>query len=202
MLVSSWDDVVKRFPTLGEQADRPEVDAVREYLESGGIIKVADGKDFRIVYPTKKMIDERIAALRKQRAYYLKQIQKLRTLEREFVPLRLAFDPLYIRHQLKLVADREYREAFKRLGFSWAHFLDPKTRKIIAQFMEDRDYRSRVLQALEESPVYRSRKFGSISDAQRNTRKELITRKVDLLQKQVERIERQMTVLNLLKRWM
>ncbi|HID09627.1 TPA: hypothetical protein EYP13_05330 [Candidatus Micrarchaeota archaeon] len=202
MLISSWNDLVKNFPELARQADRPEVDAIREYLKSGGIIKVADGKDFKIVYPTRKMIDERISALRKQRAYFLKQVQKLRSLERELVPVRLAFDSLYLRHQLKLLADRDYREAFRRLGFSWEHFLDPRTRKIIKQFMDDPDYRSRVLQALDESPVYRSRRFGSISDAYRNTRRELINRKVKVLQKKVEHLERQITMLSLLKRWM
>jgi len=202
MLISSWDDAIKRFPELKERGDQPEVDAVREYLKTGGILKVADGGTFKITYPTKKVIDERVESLRKQRTYFLRQIQKLRSLEREFMPIRLAFDPVFLKHQVKLLADRDYREAFKHLGFSGPHFLDPKTRKIIKQFMDDPEYRSRVLQALDESPVYRSRKFGSISDVHRSTRKELINRKIDVLQKQVDRLERQITLLNLLKRWM
>jgi len=202
MLISSWDDILERFPDLKGRADHPDVDAIREYLKAGGILKVADGKTFKIVYPSWKMIDERVESLRKQRTYFLRQIQKLRSLERDFMPLRLAFDPVYLKHQVKLIADKKYREAFKQLGFSGAHFLDPKTRKIIKQFMDDPDYRSRVLQALDESPVYRSRKFGSISDVHKSTRKDLINRKVDVLQKQVDRIERQITFLNLLKRWM
>lgn len=193
---------MKHYPDLAEQADRPEVDAIREYLKSGGIIKTADGEKFRIVYPTKKMIDDRIASLRRQRTYFIKEMQKLRSLERDFTPIRLAFDPLYMKHQMKLLADKSYREAFKRLGFSWEQFLDPKTRKIIKQFMDDPDYRSRVLQALSESPVYRSRKFGAISDVARNTRRELINKKLQTLQMRVNSIERQITMLTLLKRWM
>jgi len=202
MLISSWEDVVKGYPELAKNADRPEVDAIRQYLKTGGIIKTASDDRFRIVYPTKKMIDDRIATLRRQRTYYLKEINKLKSLERDFTPIRLAFDPLYMKHQMKMLADRKYKEAFRRLGFSWEHFLDPKTRKIIKQFMDDPDYRSRVLQALDESPVYRSRKFGSISEAARNTRHELINRKIQALQKKVDQLDRQITTLTLLKRWM
>ncbi len=202
MLVSSWDDLVKRFPDLEESADRPEVDAIRQYLKSGGIIKVADSDRLRIVYPTKKMIDERIAALRRQRTYYVKEINKLRSLERDLTPVRLAFDPLYLKHQLKMLADRSYREAFQRLGFGWEQFLDPKTRKIVKQFMEDPDYRARVLQTLDESPVYKSRRFGSVSEAARNTRREVLNRKIETFQRKVDDLERQITMLALLKRWM
>lgn len=202
MLISSWDDAVKKFPSLGENVDRPEVKAVKEYLESGGILKVTGGSNFRIFYPTKKMIDKRVSSLRAQRALFTRQIRKLRSLDRESLPFRLAFDPLYIRHQLKMLSDKEYRESFNRLEFSWEHFLDPNTRKIIEQFMDDIDYRLRVLQALKESPVYRSRKFGAISDAYRSARRDLINNKVEALQKQVDRIDREIAVLNLLKRWM
>ncbi|MDN5358553.1 MAG: hypothetical protein PWP76_396 [Candidatus Diapherotrites archaeon] len=195
--------MVKHYPDVASRADQPEVDAIREYLKSGGIIKTDDSaKEFRIVYPTKKMVEDRIAALRRQRTYFLKEINKLRSLERDFTPIRLAFDPLYIAHNVRMLADRKYREEFRRLGFSWEHFLDPKTRKIIKQFMDDPDYRSRVLQALDESPVYRTRKFGTISEAARTTRRELINKKLEVLQKRVRDLEKQITVLNLLKRWM
>jgi len=193
---------VKKYPDLAKDADRPEVDAIRQYLKTGGIIKTDDGEKFRIIYPTKKMIDDRITSLRRQRTYYVKEINKLKSLERDFTPIRLAFDPLYIKHQMKMLSNQKYREAFKRLGFSWEHFLDPKTRKIIEQFMDNPDYRARVLQALDESPIYKSRRFGAISEAARNTRREIINKKIQILQRKVDELERQITVLTLLKRWM
>ncbi len=193
---------MKKYPDLAKDADRPEVDAIRQYLKTGGIIKTDDGEKFRIIYPTKKMIDDRITSLRRQRTYYVKEINKLKSLERDFTPIRLAFDPLYIKHQMKMLSNQKYREAFKRLGFSWEHFLDPKTRKIIEQFMDNPDYRARVLQALDESPIYKSRRFGAISEAARNTRREIINKKIQILQRKVDELERQITVLTLLKRWM
>ncbi len=203
MLVSSWDALVEKYPFLRESADRPEVDALREYVQSGGILRIEDAGDrFRVVYPTKEVIDRRISELRRQRTYFAKELSRFQRIDRELAPVRLAFDPLYMRHSMKMLADSRYREAFKRLGFTWKHFLDKRTRKIIEEFMNNEDYRKRVLQALEESPIYASRSFGAISESVRATRKDLVNRRKDLLEKKIRELDAQITRLSLLKRWM
>jgi hypothetical protein len=116
--------------------------------------------------------------------------------------VRLAFDPLYIRHSMKMLADRRYRDAFNRLGFTWKHFLDKRTRKIIEQFLDNPEYRKRVLDALDNSPIYKSRAFGSISESARSTRKDVVNKRMELLRKKIRDLDAQITRLALLKRWM
>ncbi len=202
MLVTSWDALVERFPFLRENADRPEVAALRDYVQSGGILKIAEGDKLRIVYPTKEIVDQRVAQLRKQRTYYAKELSRLHSIDRELAPVRLAFDPLYIRHSMKMLADRKYRDAFNKLGFTWKHFLDKRTRKIIEQFMDNLDYRKRVLDALDNSPIYKSRAFGSISESAQSTRKDVVNKRMELLRKKIADLDAQITRLSLLKRWM
>ena len=203
MLVSSWKDLLSVAPFL-EGREEPEIQALREYVESGGILRVTvEGGKLRITYPSRRMVEERIRELRRERDFYAAQLAKLRKLHRELSPIRLAFDPLYIRHQIKLMADREYRKAFSKLGFTWEHFLDPKTRKIIKAFMESKDYRERVLDALENSPVYRKRKFGvPLSEIRKKTRAGVVNAKIQAIQRKISKIDRQIVVLTLLKRWM
>ncbi len=203
MLISSWSDLVAKFPELEKRADEPHVAALREYLESGGIIRLEEpNKKFVLTYPSKRMIEERIKELRRERDFYAAELAKLKRLHREFSPIRLAFDPLYIRHQMKMLVDRGYREAFSKLGFTWEHFMDPKTRKIIKAFMENPEYRARVLEALEKSPVYKKRKFGTpIMEIKKSTVRSVVSRKMEVVQKKIAKIDRQIVILTLLKRW-
>ncbi len=203
VLISSWDDLVKRFPQLKEREDEPRVAALKAYLFSGGMLRVEErGDSFRVVYPTKEIVDERIAKLSRERTFLLKELNKIKALDRDLSPVRLAFDPLYIKHNLKLIADRKYREAFAKLGFTRDHFLDPKARKIIEQFMDDLDYRKRVLQAIDESPVYRSRSFGETIVARKDARKTVVSARIQRIQHRIDEIDREITTLRLLKKWM
>lgn len=203
VLISSWEELTKRFPQLKEREDDPKVAALKAYLASGGMLRVEPrGDSFRVVYPTKEIIDERIAKLSRERTFLLKELNKIKALDRDLSPVRLAFDPLYIKHNLKLLADGRYREAFAKLGFTKEHFLDPKARRIIEQFMNDLDYRERVLQAIEESPVYRSRSFGETILARKDARKTVISARAQRLQRRIDEIDREITALRLLKKWM
>lgn len=203
MLVSSWSDLVEKFPELEKKIEEPHVAALREYLESGGIIRVEErNKRLVLTYPSRRMIEERIKELRRERDFYAAQLAKLRRLCRELSPIRLAFDTLFIKHQMKMLADRKYREAFSKLGFTWEHFLDPKTRKIIKAFMENPDYRARVLDAIENSPVYRKRKFGTpITEIKKSTVRTVVSKKIEAVRKKIAKIDRQIVILTLLKRW-
>ena len=202
MLVSSWNDLVKKFPELNERAEDMEVAALREYLQGGGVINVADGEKLKIVYPSRKMIDARIDELKRRRKFFSHQLEKLKRLDREFMPIKLAFDPLYYKHMMRMLMDRKYREAFEKLNFSWEHFMDPRTRKIIQAFMDNEEYRKNVLHALSESPVYKKRRFGSVLDIRRETRHGAIRKRMNILENAIRRLDRQMLVLSMLKRWM
>ncbi len=202
MLVSSWQQLVKAFPQLKEREDGATL-ALRKYLELGGIVKIEKkGKSFTITYPTKQVITQRIKKLEEEKRRYERYLHRLQKTKKEVSQVKLAFDPLFYQHMLKMLADKEYREAFQKLGLDWRAFLHPKTREIIRAFMKNEEYRQRVLEALDESPFYKKRKFGELIEDARQVRDNIAQRKEEVLRKKIKELETEIFVLRQLLRWM
>ncbi len=201
MLISSWEQLVQQFPELKDREDGPTL-ALRKYLELGGIVKVErKGNSIKLLYPNKEILKERIKRLKEEKKRYEEYLHRFKRVERDVLPVKLAFDPLFYEHMMRMLADRKYREDFEKLGFDWRAFLTPRTRKIIEQFIHNPEYRRRVLEALEQSPVYRKRKFGALIEEAKKVSRQVAKRREEIIREKIKKLEQELFILNQLLRW-
>ncbi len=168
-----------------------------EYLESGGILRL-EGREgrVRVVYPSKRMIRERLDELKERRKEIIHEMGKIRRMGRKgrFV------DVLKVKHAVLKVFDAEYRELTEKIGAEKL-LEDERGRKIVEELQRSKEYRERLRQALEESPVYRNRKFGDFVERTEEVKGKLLDERLERLEKVLEEVDREMEVLRGLLRW-
>ena len=180
--VSSPRVFEREFPELAK-SDRGRV--IRKYLEMGGVVRIEGG---RVVYPTKKRIREKIREKK----------ELLRKIEEELRPKKLKkkskyLSPVYWRHRIRLALDGNYREAVKKAGLKEDLLETEEGERIVKAFMENPEYRERVIQTVEESVVYKNREFGESIRRKYGEKKASLREKV-LMEKR-ERISQEISVL-------
>ncbi len=168
-----------------------------EYLESGGILRL-EGREgrVRVVYPSKRMIRERLDELKERRKEIIHEMGKIRRMGKKgrFV------DVLKVKHAVLKVFDAEYRELAEKIGAEKL-LEDERGRKIVEELQRSKEYRERLRQALEESPVYRNRKFGDFVERTEEVKGKLLDERLERLEKVLEEVDREMEVLRGLLRW-
>ena len=180
---------------LEKYVNREEYPQLFEYLSLGGILRLEtrEGKVV-ILYPTREMIDERIRELEEKRRIVLEKLRKLRGLKREGRLL----DGLRIRHRILRLLDGEYRELTDKIDVKEL-FENERGRKILDRLQRDKEYRERVREALEKSPVYRSTLFGSFARKTKEMKESLIGESLKKWEEIKERIGREISVLKALR---
>ncbi len=189
-LISSTRDLAK---FLSEE-EAPEL---FDYLKLGGILRIKkEGEKLVVIYPTKNMIDSRIKELEEKRRSVLMELSKLKRMHGK----KRTFDLLRIKHRILSMVDREYRELSEKLRVERL-LEDERGRKIVKQLQDDRSYRERIKETIEESPVYRSSEFGVFVERTEEVKGKLLGDRIKRLEEILEKIDREMDVLKRLKSW-
>ncbi|GEM_PF-1651610 len=153
-LITNKSDLEKYLPASWAEGFMQRKKAVETYLETGGIIKIGEHKGNwpRLIYPTKEKlrqeldeVEKELAKLDKQLAEAKRRRNRLQTTPGKMV--KVAMDPLYWEHRMKLLKDREYREVYElvRPPFHLMHM--PEWRKRLEVFVKSAEYRARLKEA-------------------------------------------------------
>ncbi len=180
--VSSPQVFEREFPELA-RSERGQI--IRKYLEMGGVVRIEGD---RVVYPTKKRVREKIREKK----------EILRKIEEELRPRKLRkknkyLPPVYWRHRIRMALDGSYREAVRKAGIKEDLLETEEGERIVRAFMENPEYRERVIQTVEESVVYKNREFGE-SIRRKYGEKRVSLREKVLMEKR-ERISREIGIL-------
>ncbi len=170
---------------------------VEKYVKGGGILRLKIEKDsVKIIYPSKQQIKERLSEIREELRRIKREKEKVSSLNKGSVSL----DTLYLRHLLLRMVDRDYKDITDSLDVK--KLLDDKRgRKILEQLQKDREYRERLREAIENSPVYKKSSVGSFIDETRRVKSTLITNKLKLLEKVEKQLKEEEDLLKHLLRY-
>ena len=190
LLVSSTKDLEKIVP-------REEAEELYRYVEMGGFLRIEkQGGKIIVVYPSRKMIRERLEELEGRRKEIIYQIAKMRRLENR----KRLLDPLRIKHRLLSLIDSEYRDLAEKIEVERL-FDDKRGRKIVETLQKSKEYRERLKEALSGSPVYKNRKFGEFVEKIKEVKGTLLNGRLKRLEEARKKVEEEMEVLRGLLRW-
>ena len=145
--VGTFEEFKRAVP---EDLDPTREEAAKNYLDSGGIIKI-DWPE--LVYPTSSRLETQIATLEAQHTEinthikeWREKYKKLKTDKMSDLVERIV-NPLYWEHSAKLIADSDYRETFK-LVEPPMHLINRKEwQKRLKLFIKSKEYRERLHEA-------------------------------------------------------
>jgi hypothetical protein len=191
ILVAHRRDLEKYVP-------REEAEELYKYLELGGILRIEkeEGR-FRVVYPTKQMIRDRIKELEEKRKEIKAELNKLSRIKKK----KPSINGTRLKHIVLKRIDKDYRELAEAIDADRL-LRDEKERKIVEELQKNKEFRERLRITLKESPVYKDRKFGEFVEKSQEVKGNLLGGRAERLQIALQRVEEEINILKGIERWM
>ena len=164
-------------------------------MELGGILRI-ETKPLRVIYPSRKIVGERIRELEERRKELIREMAKVRRIKNR----KRLLDPLKIKHAILKAVDPEYRELAEAVEVERL-LEDERGRKIVEELQRNKEYREKVRLTLQNSPVYRNRKFGDFVEKTEEVKGNLIDGRLKRLEEALKKTEREIEVLRRLLKW-
>ncbi len=182
----------KELERFVERSEAPEL---FDYVELGGILRI-ETKPLRVIYPSRKIVGERIRELEERRKELIREMAKVRRIKNR----KRLLDPLKIKHAILKAVDPEYRELAEAVEVERL-LEDERGRKIVEELQRNKEYREKVRLTLQNSPVYRNRKFGDFVEKTEEVKGNLIDGRLKRLEEALKKTEREIEVLRRLLKW-
>jgi hypothetical protein len=182
-----------------------DIEAFKYLFENNFFVKAENGK---MVYPSKRKIDESILSFKAKRKKLLKEqlkwmkmlfLAKNAKLMNEF---KKFFTVLYWKHLSKYLTNQEYKEAFQSVNMPLHLISSKKHRKMIEAFIKNKDYREKLVMTVNHGLVYRKdKKLGKHFDKVQEHRFDTAKRHLDNLEKQLKHIDRTIKALAVVRNY-
>ncbi|MBR9707116.1 MAG: hypothetical protein GOV15_01645 [Candidatus Diapherotrites archaeon] len=206
-IVSDFRVLESKFPKIANDDSKSGKGwAVKTYLSHGGIVKLTDGGS--LTYPSKSKLESQAVIWKKKRDEANTELQRWVTRynraknELVFLNLRKVTIPEYWKHVVKYRTDREYRDDFDRAGMRTELAAHEKWGAMFAMFVENLDYRKRLVETVENSVVYaRDKTLAKNLAVLRDFVMSMSSKKQEIYKEKVEYIEDYLTALNILNSW-
>ncbi len=126
-------------------------EAIKKYRdEFSGIVEIKDGK---IVYPTPSRLNKILFSLNLEISRLEREIEKIESIikenKEERSTLKKIFNPLYLKHKILILKDREYREIVKSTKGFEEMFYRENGLKLIKKIMEDKKFRKDFIRSIK-----------------------------------------------------
>lgn len=220
LLVDILDNVLGRLSELKKVIPNPHLglgdlgyssleEAVKTYLELGGIVKIddSDPKNPKLIYPGKKRIETQIKLAERQLDYLNSQVQGLKKKQRQLSydsffsgALRLT-DPLFWEHILRKSIDSDYRKTTRLVEPPIERMKDPRWRKMVRMFVKNKEYRDRLLEARTSPLGKRRASVKKFIQENLEYSRNLLDKRIEKMSKEKEKFEKKIKVLNSLSNW-
>ena len=166
---SNYDALAKAFPKvveLGKEARHSR--ALKVYFENRGFLKVSDGSgsgEFPdVVYPDKGKLEELLKEVEQKKAKLSLELfnwrKKYYTAKNEDLLLHVKklANSSYWKHVAKNVVDAEYRKDFEKANMQTTFAAHEKWNKMFNMFVDNSEYRKRLVETIDSSIVYSKEK--------------------------------------------
>ncbi len=129
--------------------------AIKKYRdEFSGIVEMKNGK---IVYPTPQRLNRILFSLNLEIARLEREIEKIKAIIKENKEERTItkkiLNPLYLKHKLLMLKDKEYREIVKNTKGFEEMFYRENGLKIIKKLMEDKKFRKDFMRSVKVGTI-------------------------------------------------
>ncbi len=184
-----------------------EKDAIDHYLKHGGLIKIANKSVLEITYPSKDILKKELSRLIPElnsTEDKIKQWEKIHNDAENFTKVNKVkkfFVSTFWKHKLKEITDKEYKENFAKIRLPIDFVVDKDLNKVINTFIESKDYRSRLIDAVDNSIVYKNRSLGEKVVKKATLQKEISKTKLDVLYSRKDKLGLEITLNKILQKW-
>jgi len=205
-IYSKADDLFAKYSSLNK-IPPDEIYAIKKYLEKGGLIKTDASDMLKIIYPNRNKIKQELEIGKKELAeiqekvLYWEKIKKDADSYLKNMKIKKFFDPLYWKHTYKSVTDKQYKEDFERSKIPLDLITDPKLRKIVTEFINNKDYRSNLIETMDKSIVYKDKNLGEQVFESIKIKKSIAENKLEGFYKNRDAIETQLKAYRTLAKW-
>lgn len=205
-LYNTINELERSFEEI-RRLSQKEKEAIDHYLKHGGLIKIANKSVMEITYPSKDIIKKELSNLIPELNSVedkIKQWEKIHYDAENFAKVNKVkkfFISTYWKHKLKEITDKEYKENFAKIKLPIDFVVDKDLNKVINTFIESKDYRSRLIDAVDNSIVYRNRSLGEKVVKKATLQKEISKTKLDVLYFRKSKLEQEICLQKVLQKW-
>ena len=204
------EKIISNINDLKKQIDinKESIIYYKTYFENGGLIKVINIKPFKIIYPNSQKINDEIKKIKtslKTINNSLKIWNKTKiNADVYFKKMKLIkfIKPLYWKHLLKTINDKKYKKDFEKSKISIDLIGNKKIEKIIKEFIDNPEYHENLLKTIDESIIYKNRDIGDNIVDSIKIKKSIAENKIELLEKNKEKLNNLLKAYNNLKKYL
>jgi hypothetical protein len=209
-IISSFEKFVEMNPSLNLNENEQRVNALKDYFSFGGFLSLIPSSEGwpKLVYPSKKRILFQLNELQESKRLFESKLNewKKKSSEARNYKTKIFFgkfaDLLYWKHLMKKVIDREYSNSVKRVNLPVDLIADKKYKPMIKTFLNDEEYRRQLIEALENSVVYkRDKRLAKHAAYLQEFRKEVSETKIKELTKKIALIDKNISCLKEMLKW-
>lgn len=193
------------IPFISKHKEFDREEAVKRYLESGGIVKIeeVDG-ELILKYPTVHRINKLLFSLNSRISFLESELKKLRQEEVKLNQQMMAaglvklVDPLYWEHFVKYAVNGDYKKSFDEIKPPIDLIKYPRFRRILKNLLRNPEYRRNLLEAKRTGNI---ELFEDLVKKSLGFRKKLITERISKLQDEILDLKERRRVLFALHEW-
>lgn len=209
-IVSTVKALTKDYPNIMKETGVGSKGwAVKKYLESGGIIKLGkEAGNITLIYPDFTRLNTQIKDAEAKKSIFAREYKswsakydKVKN-EQKMLNIKKLSKKEYWKHLLKYKTDSDYRQMFDRTGLRTELVAHVKWDKMFNKFVNDEDYRQRLVETVENSVVYsKDRTLAKNADNVRDFVSSISFKKKNTYKEKVDNIERYIRTLKILTSW-
>ena len=105
------------------------------------------------------------------------------------------------KHKLKETFDKDYKDDFKKIKIPIEYIGEDSMKKLIDEFIDNKDYRQKLIETIESSIVYKDKGIGEKVIKKLALQKEISKNKLDVLHTRKNRLDERIKMYKLLLKW-
>ena len=199
-------DLENKYEEIKKLSEEEKLE-ISNYLQEGGILKTTGKEKLELVYPSKEIIQKELNELLPERSKIIEKIElwnKIKKESEDFVKnnkIRKYLDKIFWKHKFKEIFDKEYKEDFKKIKIPIEYIGDKNMKKLIETFIENEEYRAKLIETIESSVVYRNRGIGEKVVKKLSIQKEISKNKLEVLIARKNRLDKRIQIYKLFLKW-
>ncbi len=209
-IISSFENFVNANPDLNTESNSERANALKDYFAFGGFLSMLpSGNGWpKLIYPSKQRIIFQLNELDLSRKLFESKLNdwKKKNSEAKNYKKTIFFkkfaEPVYWKHLMKTMTDKEYKHSTERVKLPVDLVADKKYKAMIETFLNDTEYRRQLIEAFENSVVYKKdKKLAKHASHLQELRKEISETKIKELTAKLESINKNINCLKEIMKW-
>jgi len=209
-IISSVERLKESHPLADLEANPSRAEALKDYFAFGGFISVIPfGNGWpKLIYPSKKRIEFQLNKLDEEKKLFeskLSDWKKKYSQAKNYkntIFMKKFSEPVYWQHLIKKLTDAEYKESVERVKLPIDLVADKKYKPMVETFLKDDEYRRHLIEAFENSVVYKKdKRLAKHASHLQEFRQEISETKIKELEKRLVLINKNISCLKEVMKW-